>query len=283
MWNRPTENSSVKPVKSPSKARGVIAGLAVALPVVLLGIWFFSGNESPESEDAGKSRGRIKEVKPAPAPKQAVTNDEHKGQVFTHGKWYPEYDEKGGKIWISKNWVRYHTPVVYTNTTNKTRLSPAAKLFDNTVDQDIAELITAPLGTMYIGDVKYGKAFEKKFLKSLTTPIIPSHDDDEWAKEVKRAVNETKIELKARYDAGEDIGQILTDTRREYQKLGVYKADLEQLMRKQLHEAKDDTQMQKDVFEAANKMLAERGIEPIKMPGMLVKKLKLQEKQNESR
>ena len=289
-WNKPTSNtvdatSSLRPTgrgKMPRLRRGLLAGVIVVLGAGIAA-WFFSNGEAASSSLQKKDRGLIKEVTPAAAPKAKAQaeKDAHPGMVKVRGKWYPEYNKQGGKIWISKNWVRYHSPQVYTNRSNTANIPEACKLFDHQADRDIAELLTTPLGTTYLGDWQYNH-FEKGFLESLKTPIIVTKEDDEWAAEVKRSVNNTKIELKARYDAGEDLAKIMTDTRRELQKLGVYKMELQSTMRESIREAKGDKEQIRLVYEAANKMLAERGIEPLTMPRFLTSNLKLETMKKET-
>jgi hypothetical protein len=76
---------------------------------------------------------------------------------------------------------------------------------------------------------------------------------------------ETKIELKARMDAGEDLGQILLDTRREYQDLARYKF----MLQNEINEIKKnpDATIQdvEDFVTAANQLLEQKGIAPIKL------------------
>ena len=283
-WNRPTSNtvdatSSSRPDgrdRKPGLRRGLLAGVIV----VALGsaaLWFFTSQPQTSNSKPRTSTSLIKEVTPALPPKSAkqLEKEAHPGMVKVRGKWYPEYNEKGGKIWVTKNWIRYQTPHVITNTSNLTRMSPASKLFDNQADRDIANLLTIPLGTTVIGNWEFTDSFTRQFLKSIETPIIVTKDDDEWAAELKRAVNQTKIELKARYDAGEDIAKIMTETREEMQKLGIYKMELERTIKDSIREAKGDKEQIKDVYDAANKMLAERGIEPLKMPEFLTRNLKM--------
>ena len=277
-WNRPSGAPQPQPKKSasPSLKRGLLAGLVVVVLGALC-IFIFFGKETRQEAPSTKGRGLIKEVAPSLPPKSAkqLEKEAHPGMVKVRGKWYPEYNEKGGKIWVTKNWIRYQTPHVITNTSNLTRMSPASKLFDNQADRDIANLLTIPLGTTVLGNWEYTDSFTRQFLKSIETPIVVTKDDDEWAAELKRAVNQTKIELKARYDAGEDIAKIMTETREEMQKLGIYKMELERTIKDSIREAKGDKEQIKDVYDAANKMLAERGIEPLKMPEFLTRNLKM--------
>lgn len=127
-----------------------------------------------------------------------------------------------------------------------------------------------------MGVHEFNKSFERQFLKSLATPIIVTKDDDEWAASVKRAVNETKIDLKARYDAGEDIVQIMNDAQKQQQELAVYRDELKRMVQKSAIKEAKDPQARKDLYDAANKMLAERGLQPLSLPSMLERRLELE-------
>lgn len=280
-WNKPTSNtadatSSSRPSgrgKMPRLRRGLIAGVVViVLGFAVLAI--LSGGDDAPKAKADKGRGRIKEVAPAVTNVPAKTEKElHPGMVKVRGKWYPEYDEKGGKIWVTSNAVMYHTPKIQTNKVNQARLSKEMKIFSRRADVEIAVLINAEPGTGFIGDYRYGDRFVKDFLDSLTTPIIISEDDDENTKALKKAVRETKIELKARYDNGEDIGQIMADTRKNLQELGAYREELRREVDKVRSKGGMSPEELNDLYGAANKMLAERGAKPLAMPTLLKRKL----------
>ena len=153
-----------------------------------------------------------------------------------------------------------------------------ALVFSNTADKFIGQLVNIEPGTpLYGPPIKYDEKFVRSFLRSLTTPIIIDPDDSPEVAALKRAVRETKIELKARYDDGEDIAQIMTDTRKELQELGLYRSELQAEVNKIIRkDAKNltDEQMQ-DFVDAANKMLAERGAKPIVLPGLMKHRLKM--------
>ena len=120
-------------------------------------------------------------------------------------------------------------------------------------------------GESLVGTPVYTKRFTEDFLKSLETPIIATEEDSQEDAELKRAMVQTKIELKARIDAGEDLGQILLDTRREYQELARYKKMLQSEML-ELKKKPDATIEDVENFvTAANQLLEQKGIAPIKL------------------
>ena len=128
----------------------------------------------------------------------------------------------------------------------------------------------------------FNRRFLEKFKKSLSEPIIPTHDDAENVRELKRAVNEAKIELKARMDGGEDICKVLADTRDQMRELGLYRQELDALVKKQIKDGEMSDADAQDCVAAANRMLADRGAKPIQLLGLYMKRLKLQQKKTEN-
>lgn len=274
------KNDSVRPrtgsSSSSSLKHGVIAGILVVIGGVLAVLWMSNRSPDPVSgEDHAGVKSVITEVKPeVVVPRVAETNDPHKGMVKFKGKFYPEYNSKGGKIFIVGDQVRYHTPQIYTNRLAKSSTNKLNEHFDSKVDVELAMVISAPLGSTRIGPQNpYDENFTKRFIESLKTPIIIKETDSDSVKELKRAVIETKLELKARYDDGEDIAKILNDNAHQMRELSVYKSDIDRLVLKESRNASP-----KDlatIVEAANKMLAERGISPLRLPMILQRKLSL--------
>lgn len=258
--------------KKPSPVRGIVAGLLVVAVSAVAYFAFFSGSEKPV-EKAEKKPAKIKEVKPAAAPTNAAPAKPEKvveirkvgdGKImkYVNGKpaWmYPRQD--------------YHGPV---HTSGQHRvLSTLSKTFKNCADIQIASLLTRRPGDMCIGDPQYERNFVREFLRSFKNPAIPEPGDTEEQKELKRAVAEVKGDLKARYDAGEDIAKIMRDADNELRQLGAYRKELEaqvdELARKPDVTAEDI----EDYVTAANKMLESRGIQPMAIRGFLKHQIKL--------
>lgn len=154
------------------------------------------------------------------------------------------------------------------------------RIFENRADNDIAFLLAIEPGTQVFGSGDhFARGFEKRFLKSIKQPIVVNPEDSEYDKALKRAVTETKIDLKDRYDHGEDIEKLVLETRNEIQKLGAYRAQVEKMVKKEAAGAKrkgltdDDLN---DLMTAANKMLESKGISPIKFNSITSRALKFQ-------
>ena len=276
-WNRPSKNGEAvsRPLQERKgfsfPIRAAIAGAVVVLGAAVAAWWLWP-SEKTRQDDASTKKTLIKEVTPAKPKLSAAEQEklEHPGMVKVRGKWYPEYNEQGGKIWVSKHWIKYHTPVIYTNKMSEARIPIEHRIFTNKADQDIAVLINTPPGHLMIGSRKFDKNFERQFLESLKEPIIVTKDDDENAAALKRAVNQTKIDLKARYDAGEDIIEIMNDTDKKLRELGHYREELRHQLMQISREQKTDVDEAKMLYEAANKMLAERGCSPLKIPAPIL-------------
>lgn len=286
-WNRPSEERSIAKCKDERKRfclrNGIIALIAFIFCAAGV-LWFVFSEEGGKRVAPNLDAQRmIREVTPAKvAQKNAQSEkDEHSGMVKFKGKWYPKYNSKGGRIWLSPKGVRYHTPRIYTNDLTKAYMRKELTYFDTECDREIASLISTPLGAMRIGPRNpYDKSFEKEFLASLKVPIIIGHDDPENIKILKRSVIETKADLKARMDAGEDIVAILNDTNKKMKELALYKNELKHLADQEAMKA-GSAEEAKDVYEAANKMLAERGVSPLKMTGLLHRKFQYQNSTNQ--
>ena len=116
-----------------------------------------------------------------------------------------------------------------------------------------------------IGTPVLGERFRQQFLKSLEEPIIVTADDTPEAAQLKRDMIATKIDIKARMDAGEDICKIISDTHKEVQDLARYKAVLQMEVRAAAKNPEMTMQDVDDLVEAANKMLDAKGIAPMKL------------------
>lgn len=121
---------------------------------------------------------------------------------------------------------------------------------------------------MVLGNRSVGPDFERRFLKSIESPIIISKDDSDYEKELKRAVIAAKLELKDAYDRGEDIGKIMDDAREELQRMARYKAQMEKEVTKMLSRGDATAQDAEDLIKAMNIILEEKGIGPIELNSM---------------
>ena len=164
-----------------------------------------------------------------------------------------------------------------TNLTARTK-APYA-IFNHSSENIIAGLLVARPGMTVVGTPHYNGVFTKNFLKSLEEPIIVKETDDEDTKTLKRAVNDAKIELKAAYDRGEDIEQIVLDSRTEFQRLAKVREHMKLNVLQMAQEEAARTEDVDDLVTAANKILEDNGIAPIDDTPLMTIKLRLMKEQ----
>ena len=111
--------------------------------------------------------------------------------------------------------------------------------------------------------------FVKRFLKCADEPLIYDKNDTEAERELRKQVYEAKLTLKEAYYRGEDIAKIMTESRLELQRLGQYKRQIEQLLVDTIKSDAENSNDVSDYIAAANKMLEEKGICPIKSNALL--------------
>lgn len=246
--------------------RWVVVGLIAAACAVAMW-WVLSPDETsrvPPVKPVEKKRPATSSP-PKAAPKKADATDiampapPEKPKRFWQLPTTNGLTEAQQHIWRVKN----RPPPGITNNTSLFEAKPKYAIFNHNSENTIAAYLTITPGQTLVGSPTYGKKFTDDFLKSLEEPIIVTKDDDPETAALKRAMNETKIELKARYDAGEDIGKILEQTHEELRQLSQYKQQIEGILRETIHTGDLTEAELNDAIEAANKMLDEKGIAPM--------------------
>ena len=260
-WNRSSEAPKVAPKKSPSKMRGIVAGLVTVCALGGLCLWMFSGGEDAPKAKPDKERGRIKAVTPAVAQTNRVEEKKLTPQQ--------REQERIRKILEAHGWTNgvYHSPhdPAYAEK-HKAFLErqKRERPFDFDCENDISVLTSSKPGG-FIFPMDFNEAFVEDFKRSLVQPIVISEDDSEELKEMKRAVREAKIYLKERMDAGEDICAILEASRKEINRISEIHDDFRKgmfdLYAKNASEEDID-----DYITAANRLLDERGGPNIFLP-----------------
>ena len=247
--------------KKPSPVRGTVAGAVVVVLALVAYFVFFSGTDKPQAEKSDKERGRIREVAPAAAPK-AKTNEVVKVEKIKKPSIPTYIDSNGvkryrgglrvneGKSEVTIDIAKFHQP----------------DIFKNYAESQIAFLITTEPGEPIFGEYDYGHPrFRKELENALINKIEESEDDTEEDRKLKQAVTDVKAELRQALKRGEDISQILADTRHELQRLGQFQRDMEDQVREMSKNAEVSNEDLEDYVAAANKMLAEKGIAPLKL------------------
>lgn len=154
-------------------------------------------------------------------------------------------------------------PPSYTNNYIHSRERAPFEIFGTRAENEIACLLTMDPGQGLVGSPNYGNQFRDEFMKSFETPIIISSGDGEFEKRLKKDMIDAKIELKQRIADGEDICQIMTDTRNEMMRLSQLRQDIIESTHNLIREEASSTSDIDDFVKAANTVLENNGIAPI--------------------
>ena len=184
-------------------------------------------------------------------------------------KKYPTYvDDKGVIRYKNGMRVRVEEPA-----RSFTVGGSSPKRFKYTSEEQIAGLLEITPGSMVFGRMSYGEKFVEDFKKSLTEDILFLETDSDYDKRLKEDVIATKKELKDALDRGEDIGEILTNTRRQLQELGIYRKKLKKQFEEFRRECPRTSEELKNFVDAVNVMLTESGARPIQLSRLLLRKI----------
>ena len=161
----------------------------------------------------------------------------------------------------------------------KNRPVSKTRIFAHKSENAIANLMYTVPGTPTFGRTNF-TGYQEDFLKSCDEPIIVEEGDDDFTKQLKIDVREMKITLKDCIDAGENLDQILTETREELKKLAIVRKTVEDQVRKLASKEGVTEEDLNDLKHAANIMLEAKGIPPLRANKIIDFHLrKLQEKQ----
>lgn len=267
-WNRPCGKQDEVGERSRQSRVYLKAGIAAAFVVIggLAVLLLLSRSDNQPVEESKGTQGKIKSVKPASAPTNAVAKAEPKIPY-----WKGDSTNGLSKMQMMKWRFHHRPPARWTNNTSRTQGPAPYEIFKYNSENEIAALISVEPGMGIVGNGNYGERFRQDFLQPLKEPIIPLHDDLPEHAELKRRVNEVKIELKGRMDAGEDLGDILTQARNDLRKMAETKKMIEKDLR-ELNKKGDMTVEDLDTYvEAANKLLESKGVAPLKLSPLMRK------------
>ena len=279
-WNRPSANQpTVKNggAKAPNLGKGILAGLVVC--VLALGVLYFMRDaEKPAAKKIEKKPTKIAEVTPAAAPKvEKKKEPEDKIELRPVGKGRVMKYVNGRQAWLYPRRNDEAKWGVVTTSLMRADAPLYQRIFHNPADLHIAFILQHEPGDPF-GDGLDTSNFTQHFLEAVKDPVLVSHDDSEEAKELKRAVNEAKAELKAMYDAGENIDNFVNDTIKTYQELGQYREEID----KQIEELSRDPEVTKEemtkFIDAANEMLKKKGLSDTKVPRSIWKRIERNQK-----
>lgn len=271
-WNQPGSCGGNSSPRSPRLFW--VRGLAAGALVVFLGLGAWLWLSKPPDDEASDVQCRQEEMRHS-AKSQSPTVTIGKTETAVAGipaqtvVSEPKTNQWGNPAHWGHKKLR---PANYIKV-DESKLPLEERIFHTKADKDIAGLLVVEPGADLIGSDEFDERFVKSFLKSLEQPIVIGKEDSDEEKKLKRAVIDTKIELKARYDAGEDIAKILTDIRRELRELGAYREDLKKELDNLRRDGNVSVQEMKEYVDAANIMLEQRGAKRIVMPEFYYKQI----------
>ncbi len=263
------------PSRSPAWVKGVMAGVLVI--AMAGGVWWWmSGRDDtrPPSEKPKKvkvakpqkpDRKPVASPEPAPAPETNVVRKVvPKGTPMSERTPPKTYrDERG--ILRYEGGMRARDPQRPHHVAKRLGPDPLNDpVFKTRSENEIAMLLTATPGDMILSIRRYDEAFEADFKKALEHDLEVTEDDTPARAELKRAMAETKKELAARIKAGEKLGDILEETRSELRRLADYRRNIEKMVSETTRNPEHTDQEVADFIAAANKMLTDNGMKPIK-------------------
>lgn len=258
-WNR-SDASTTRP-SQPKKHRPIalitcgVIGLCIVGALLYI---FFPRQNSQETQESSKPSGRIKTVTPVATSRvETVAKPEIP---------YWEVDvtkTNGFTRTMQKKWEQMHRPKMPL--VNLKPRKAKSSIFEHKSENLIASLLVAKPGhTTMIGRPNY-KNINEDFLKSCTEPIIVRETDSEYDRDLKRAMNEVKADLKPRIDAGEDLAEIIEQSRAELRQLVEYKRTLTKEVMDMIRKEASTVEDVDSFVEAANKMLEQKGVAPLKL------------------
>ena len=247
-------------------APNVLQGIAAGAIVIALatGAWYLLKQKHVEPVHNAKVNKPSRIVEATPKIPSISVAPEPESPAPEEVPYWERESPEGLTFRQKMKWnIHHRAPAAYTNNTSQTEQQPAYAIFDTRSENSIAALLTVPPGTSAVGDPEYELWFTRDFLKSLETPIIVTKDDTPEEAQLKRDMIATKIDLKARYDAGEDIALVMKEAREELQRLSVYRTEIESAFREMTSKPGITEQDIDDFVESANIMLEAKGIEPM--------------------
>lgn len=271
-WNAPQSGKMPQRVKSNRGVRPLFLAGAALVVVAVVGIvaWLIMGGEKPlENAEPSKvtKTSPIKTVAPDLTPAKPVVKDEPPamrtnrwGEVVKRKK--PEtYVDERGILRYKKGNGRVPNPDDFKN---PIRISTRGNMheFKHPVENEIAALIMAQPGEPLVGEPDYSN-MKHDFVNALIDKIEISEDDSEMDRELKQNVEELKKELAERVKNGEDLIEIFKEARRELRMSADYKQNLNEVVLEQLYDPDISDEDLATTMQAANKMLEDKGIEPI--------------------
>ena len=278
-WNRPKESGETI-TRSLQKrsgdrflAKGTIAGAIVVLGAGIAA-WLMWPAEKRGDVTSSTKKELIHEVTPATAPKVAEKQEKKPFKDLSREEQLKYYRDKYGDN-IPENLKN----VVYflEHPAQREFKMPKSKyaIFRHPSERSIAGLASMEPGRWMMRAPKYDERFDRDFLEAVLDPISISDDDTDEDRKLKQIVIDSKKELIARIKQGERASDVMNETAQQLYKLGQFKRDLENEIRKVKNDATASDDDYQIAVEAANKLLESKGLPPMRMPSLLMRHVSL--------
>jgi len=263
---------------SPLWQKGALAGLVVvAIGAAVL--YMMRPEEKPvtKAPKAAKTTKIAEQTPAVVATNKVETAPEKPKRLTKKGTPIPDKvhpDERG--ILRYPNGQRWVDP----NDLHVVKHPQKRLLFKHTSENQIAvmlQLDPTKMAPFLVGRrLPYGERFVADFKESLKeTPLVIDKDDTPEEAELRKAVLETKAELRERMEAGEDIAKIMNDTQKELDRLCQYHDELKKQVREAMNNPDLSDDDVTDFVTAANMLLEKQGIKQFTMPKFVNRQARL--------
>jgi len=255
--------------RKPSPVRGLFAGIVVIALAVAAWYYLLPTIEQVKAKREKKT-SLIAEATPEIAAQPSVREVEPEEEPDKPLPPQKIGEIRDGMLLLPNGDMQKVTNVI---TSNVARVNTKYKIFSHHSENTIASILSIQPGQNMVGTPRYNGRFTEDFLESLKEPIIPTEEDSEDDRTLKRLVTEAKIQLKIAYDNGEDIEDIILQARKECQELARYKQQIKAMTMQEMKKCETEEDVE-SFIEAANLMLEQKGIAPLELGP--ISKLKLQ-------
>ena len=262
-WNQPNWSGRTK--VRPPRARFVAwAAVGVAFAGIAMYALMRGGEPDGETQEIRCHGGAIAEARPT-LPRPMSPEETDFKPVEREIPFWERDDTNGFNSAMIRKWKFMRRPKpAFTNDMAKNIPKLPCEIFDSYVENEIAVLMTLRPGASIIGMPKYGEDYEREFVESCQRPIIIGKDDDDYTQQLKKDMIEVKSDIISRMQNGEKVGDIIRASRVEAQRLSQIRDDIVAELRRCIHENGAEGSDAELYYEAANKMLEQHGIDPVR-------------------
>lgn len=270
-WNRSIEKQ-VKPKKKISRFVPYILLLGAIILVVSFFVMSVSQDVTLEENETTSTK-KVTEKKPPKrdTPKESLESDSDviETNVVEEASPVKKAKHSGRFVDVSK--------AIFIP-----RKDPPRR-FINDAEEDVASLLEVIPGEMIVGEINYHKKnrFVNSLKQALNNPTRIDENDSAYSVELKNSVRDVINDLAQRMKKGEDVAETMRQARSDLQDLGIFRMELQNELKNIRKTTDVSTAEYEEFVAAANKMLIEKGAEPLKIPKIVYHQLKLREERKE--